>query len=115
MSVSAGQVAKKVKQGQTLGELEDEEGGPIKESMAGIAQSQRATKRKGGGVGDADLVQDVQRVEEDLEVEEEGGIKLEAFNLKVWYIIVQYIGFYLGLLFLASCINSLNIYSLQGH
>lgn len=47
-----------------------------------MAHTKRAAKRKGGGVGDTDLVRDLQRVEEDLEVEEEGGMKLEAFNLK---------------------------------
>jgi len=50
-----------------------------------MAQAKRAAKRKGGpssGVPDTDLIDDVQRVEEDLEVEEEDGIKLEAFNLK---------------------------------
>lgn len=63
-------------------DLESEEGGPIKESLVGMAQTKRAAKRKGGGVGDTDLVDDVERVEEELEVEEEDGIKLEAFNLK---------------------------------
>lgn len=33
--------------------------------------------------GDTDLVADVEAVEEELEEEEEDGIKLEAFNLKV--------------------------------
>jgi CD2 antigen cytoplasmic tail-binding protein 2 len=49
-----------------------------------MAQTKRAAKRKGGpsAVADTDLVDDVQRVEEDLEIEEEDGIKLEAFNLK---------------------------------
>ena len=65
-------------------ELEHEEGGPIKESLVGMAQTKRAAKRKGGpsSVADTDLVDDVQRIEEELEIEEEDGIKLEAFNLK---------------------------------
>lgn len=71
--------------GKTLEDLEHEEGGPIKESLVGMAQTKRAAKRKGGpssAIADTDLVDDVQRVEEELEVEEEDGIKLEAFNLK---------------------------------
>jgi CD2 antigen cytoplasmic tail-binding protein 2 len=70
--------------GKSLEELEHEEGGPIKESLVGMAQTKRAAKRKGGplsAVADTDLVDDVQRIEEELEVEEEDGIKLEAFNL----------------------------------
>ena len=82
------------RKGKTLAQIEAEEGGPVKESLVGMAQSKRAHKRKGGGVpaaavvGDTDLVEDVEGVEEDLEVGEEeergGGVKLEAFNLKVW-------------------------------
>ena len=81
------------RKGKTLAQIEAEEGGPVKESLVGMAQSKRAHKRKGGGVpaaavvGDTDLVEDVEGVEEDLEVGEEeergGGVKLEAFNLKV--------------------------------
>jgi CD2 antigen cytoplasmic tail-binding protein 2 len=72
------------RKGKTLEQIESEEGGPVKESMVGMAQSKRAAKRKGGAkVEDTDLVQDVEGIEEDLEQEEEDGIKLEAFNLKV--------------------------------
>ena len=67
----------------TLEQLEAQEGGPIKESMVGMAQTKRASRRKGKGVGDTDLVDDVEDIEEELEEEEEGGVKLEAFNLKV--------------------------------
>ncbi|KAI3429814.1 hypothetical protein D9Q98_010127 [Chlorella vulgaris] len=71
------------RKGKTLEQIESEEGGPVKESMVGMAQSKRAAKRKGGAkVEDTDLVQDVEGIEEDLEQEEEDGIKLEAFNLK---------------------------------
>jgi len=71
---------KKVKKGKSFGEIED--GGPIKEIMVGVAQSQRAAKRKAVGVCDVGA-EIAHNVEEDLEVEEEDGIKLEAFNLKV--------------------------------
>lgn len=48
-----------------------------------MAHTKRAAKRKGGGIGDTDLVTDVERAEEDLEEDaEEDGIKIEAFNLK---------------------------------
>lgn len=48
-----------------------------------MAQTKRAAKRKAGrGVDDTDIVEDVEGIEEDLEQEEEDGIKLEAFNLK---------------------------------
>lgn len=49
-----------------------------------MAQTRRAAKRKtGGGPDDTDIVEDVEGIEEELEQEEEDGIKLEAFNLKV--------------------------------
>ncbi|KAL4436141.1 hypothetical protein ABPG77_005589 [Micractinium sp. CCAP 211/92] len=74
---------KAVKKGKTLEQIEAEEGGPVKESMVGMAQTRRAAKRKaGGGVDDTDIVEDVEGIEEELEQEEEDGIKLEAFNLK---------------------------------
>ncbi|PSC74352.1 CD2 antigen cytoplasmic tail-binding 2 [Micractinium conductrix] len=72
---------KAAKKGKTLEQIETEEGGPIKESMVGMAHTKRAAKRK-GAVDDTDLVEDVEGIEEDLEQEEEDGIKLEAFNLK---------------------------------
>lgn len=52
--------------------------------QVGMAQTRRASQRKAGaGVDDTDIVEDVEGIEEDLEQEEEDGIKLEAFNLKV--------------------------------
>ena len=39
------------KKGKTLEEIENEEGGPIKESMVGMAHNKRAARRKGTGVG----------------------------------------------------------------
>lgn len=74
---------KTVRKGKTLEQIEAEEGGPVKESMVGMAHSKRAAKRKGGGVGDTDIVEDVEGIEEELEQAEEDGIQLEAFNLKV--------------------------------
>lgn len=41
-------VQTKVHKGQTLREIEDEEGGPVKESMVGMAAVQRALRRKKG-------------------------------------------------------------------
>ncbi|BDA46148.1 probable CD2 antigen cytoplasmic tail-binding protein 2 homolog [Coccomyxa sp. Obi] len=72
------------KKGKTLEELEQEEGGIIKESQVPMAQLKRAQKRKGKGqMGETELVGDeeIQEVEEALEVEEEDGITLEPFNL----------------------------------
>ena len=73
---------KAARKGKTLEQIESEEGGPVKESLVGMAQTRRAAKRK-GAVDDTDLVEDVEEIEEDLEQEEEDGMKLEAFNLKV--------------------------------
>jgi hypothetical protein len=79
----ADKARKAARKGKTLQQIEAEEGGPVKESMVGMAQSKRAAKRKAGRVvDDTDLVEDVEGVEEELEQEEEDGIKLEAFNLK---------------------------------
>ena len=70
--------------------LQDEEGGVVKESLLGIAQAKRAANRnkKQGGEGakdieedDTDMPADVDRFEEKLEVEEEGGIKFMPFSL----------------------------------
>lgn len=72
---------KAARKGMTLEQIEAQEGGPVKESMVGMAQTKRAAKRK-GAVADTDLVEDVEGIEEDLEAEEEDGNKLEAFNLK---------------------------------
>jgi hypothetical protein len=64
----------------------------VRESLVGVAGSRRAARRKGDArVADAevDLPDDVERVEEELEEEEDGGVgggrkevQLEAFNLK---------------------------------
>lgn len=70
------------RKGKTLAELEYEEGGPVKESLVGMAQTKRAVKRRGGDVADTDLIENVEQAEEDLEEEEDDGIQLEAFNLK---------------------------------
>lgn len=66
----------------------EEEVGPIKESLVGKAQSVRAARRKGKGIGDTDILEDVEQAEElkempDAEKEKEHGIELEAFNLEV--------------------------------
>lgn len=56
--------------GKTLAEVENEEGGPVKESMVAMAHSKRAAKRKQDNqVGDADLVDDIEQAEEDLDPE----------------------------------------------
>ena len=78
---AAAHPAKVHPKGKTLKEWEDEEGGPVKESLVGMAQVKRSVKRK-SAAADTDLVADVQGVEEELEVEEEDGYKLEPFNLK---------------------------------
>ena len=50
--------------------------------QVGMAHTLRVAKRK-GAAADTDLVADVEAVEEDLAAEEEDGVPLEAFNLKV--------------------------------
>lgn len=57
--------------------------GPIRDDLSESARVRRASKRRAGGIGDTDIVEDVEAVEEDLHIAEEGGIKLEAFNLRV--------------------------------
>lgn len=47
-----------------------------------MAHTKRAAKRK-GAVADTDLVDNVEAVEEELAEEEDEGVQLEAFNLKV--------------------------------
>ena len=47
----AAKVAKVVKKGKTLEQIETEEGGPVKESLVGMAQNRRAAKRKGAMAG----------------------------------------------------------------
>ena len=76
----AGQSRKADRKGKTLAEIEDEEGGPVKESMIGMAHINRAAKRK-GEISDAKLLENVEQAEEELQVEEEDGIQFEAFNL----------------------------------
>lgn len=66
----------------------EEEVGPIKESLVGKAQSVRAARRKGKGIGDTEILDDFEQAEElkempDAEKEKEHGIELEAFNLEV--------------------------------
>lgn len=78
----AGKARKAARKGMTLEQIEAAEGGPVKESMVGMAHTRRAARRKGAAVGDTDIVEDVEDIEEELEQEEEDGIKLEAFNLK---------------------------------
>ena len=63
-----------------MAEIEDEEGGPVRESMIGMAHFNRATKRK-GEISDAQLLESVEEAEEELQVEEGDGIQFEAFNL----------------------------------
>lgn len=60
----------------------DEEGGPVKESLLGIAQAKRASKRKKvEEVDDTDMPDNVDQFAEKLEIEEEGGIKFMPFSL----------------------------------
>ncbi|GIL85988.1 hypothetical protein Vretimale_9026 [Volvox reticuliferus] len=73
------------RKGKTFAEIEAEEGGPIKESLVGMAQTKRALDRKKRDVdvGDTDVVTNTERYEKDtLDVEEEDGITFEPFNLK---------------------------------
>ncbi|GLI71081.1 hypothetical protein VaNZ11_015992 [Volvox africanus] len=73
------------RKGKTFAEIEAEEGGPIKESLVGMAHTKRALDRKKRDleVGDTDVVTNTERYEEDtLEVEQEDGITFEPFNLK---------------------------------
>lgn len=46
-------VPKKKPKGKTLNEIEEEEGGPVKESMVGMAAVQRALRRKKREAGEA--------------------------------------------------------------
>jgi hypothetical protein len=58
----------------------------VKESLVGMAQTKRAQQRKGkvAAVDDTDLVEDVEGFEEELEGDDEEGVQLEAFNMKVF-------------------------------
>ncbi|KAG1654178.1 hypothetical protein FOA52_009838 [Chlamydomonas sp. UWO 241] len=75
--------------GKTLAQIEEEEGGPVKESLLAVAQVKRAAARKprkgkgGNDEDDVEMPDDVDRFEkEDVEVEEEGGVKFMAFSTK---------------------------------
>lgn len=73
------------RKGKTLAEIEAEEGGPIKESLVGMAHTKRALDRKKRDVDfeDTDVVTNTERFEkETLDIEQEGGIAFEPFNLK---------------------------------
>ncbi|GLC52767.1 hypothetical protein PLESTB_000665900 [Pleodorina starrii] len=83
--VGAKPAVPQARKGKTLAEIEAEEGGPIKESLVGMAQTKRALDRKKRDVelGDTDVVTNTERYEKDtLEVEQEDGITFEPFNLK---------------------------------
>jgi hypothetical protein len=66
----AASVAGKRKDGKTLAEIEADEGGPIKESLAGMAATKRALNRKAGGkqADDTEIPADVEKFEEQAEV-----------------------------------------------
>ncbi|KAL6761206.1 hypothetical protein V8C86DRAFT_905231 [Haematococcus lacustris] len=71
--------------GKTFAEIEAEEGGPVKESLLGMAQVKRALGRKQREVqatDDTDIPADVDAFEEAAQVEEEDGIKFTGFNLE---------------------------------
>ncbi|KAG2483126.1 hypothetical protein HYH03_018016 [Edaphochlamys debaryana] len=75
------------KAGKTLAEIEQEEGGPVKESLVGMAQTKRALDRKkkdAKAAEDTEVVdaKATERYEKELEVEEEDGVQFEPFNLK---------------------------------
>lgn len=56
---AADQQRKAARKGKTLEQIENEEGGPVKESQVGMAQTRRASKRK-GAAADTDLLEDVE-------------------------------------------------------
>jgi CD2 antigen cytoplasmic tail-binding protein 2 len=70
--------------GKTLAEIEEEEGGPVKESLVGMAHVKRAQRRRagdaaGGGLGGTDIPDDIAAAEEHgTEEEEEGGSTMGA-------------------------------------
>lgn len=74
------------RKGKTFAQIEEEEtGGTVREAMVGMAHAKRAVKRKGKGVGDTELVANVEDAEEEIETEakeDNGEIELTAFNLK---------------------------------
>lgn len=97
--------------GKNVRGIEEEDEGPIRESMVAVAQTSRAATRKGKGIGDAGLVGNIEEAEEREQrnreqLEKEHGIELEAFNLVVrgcllcsgnghsllWMVLVQHDG-----------------------
>jgi len=65
---------KHVHKGKTLAEIEDEEGGPVKESLVGMAHVKRAQRRRAGrAVDETELPADIAAAEERYEGEEEEG------------------------------------------
>jgi hypothetical protein len=65
--------AEKASKGKTLAEIEEEEGGPVKESLVGMAQVKRAQGRKAGGPAapqglSTDVGEDVEAAEEAAQV-----------------------------------------------
>lgn len=73
--IGTGPVAtKKPQKGMTLAEIEDEEGGPVKESLVGMAHVRRAQRRRAPGAAeDTDMPGDIEAAEERYEGEEEDG------------------------------------------
>ena len=72
------EAAKRPHKGKTLAEIEEEEGGPVRESLVGMAHTKRAQRRRAGaGPGDTDIPDDIAAAEEfnsgDEEEEEEDG------------------------------------------
>ena len=78
--------------GLTLTEMEEQEGGPVKESLVGMAQVRRAQTRKAtdkevaraAELGGTEVPEDVEAFEEEAEerAEEEAEEPMEPFNLK---------------------------------
>jgi CD2 antigen cytoplasmic tail-binding protein 2 len=72
-------------QKKTLEEIEDEEGGPVRESQIGMAQTKRALNRKTDKpIADesTEVDVDLKSYEQKLENDEEDGQIFEAFNLE---------------------------------
>ncbi|KIZ04688.1 hypothetical protein MNEG_3275 [Monoraphidium neglectum] len=62
---------RKAFKGKTLAEIEEEEGGPVKESLVGMAHTKRAQRRRAAAPGDTDLPDDIAAAEEVYEGDEE--------------------------------------------
>eukprot|EP00775_Hariotina_reticulata_P009368 gene9368-9531_t len=68
------QVVKQQRKGQTLREIEESEGGPVKESLVGMAAVQRALRRKKApDDDDTNLPANIREFEEDDDEDDEGG------------------------------------------